>query len=169
METITNIFLFYFLDCFVLFKLLPFNDSFQNDDNFIVVMLLMGALFFLIALIIGVVLGLIFLTILIGLISVGLISTSILVGLHQKSISKGFKTLFISVSILGSTIVSVLFFWFVNTIKEWWNTDISIIIGIICGIVTGYFIGLLLFIAIKKMILFIKNKHSTKNKLVDKI
>lgn len=140
-------------------------DSFQNDDNFLVVLLLMGALFFLIALIVGVVICLLLILILIGLISAGITSASILVGIQQKSISKGFKTFFISVSMLGSVIVSIIFFWVVNAIKDWWSNDISTIAGIICGLISGYFLGILLFTATKKAAQFLSNKYQSKKQV----
>jgi len=62
------------------------------------------------AVIIGVFLVLLFFAILFLLISGGLISALVLVGFQQRSVSKGFKTLFLSVSILGATIISVIFF-----------------------------------------------------------
>lgn len=100
---------------------------------------------------------------LIGLISVGIISTSVISGLYQKSISKGFKTLFLSISIVGCTIVSVQFFWFINKINEWWSTNISILLGMACGVVAGLVIGLLIFKIIKKMIKIIRNKYKKDN------
>ncbi|WP_417873773.1 hypothetical protein [Xanthomarina gelatinilytica] len=122
----------------------------------------MGALFFLIALIIGVVICLIVIAILIGLIGVGIISTSVLTGLYQRSIGKGFKTFFVLSSILGSTIVSVVFFWFINTIKNWWSTDLVIVAGIGSGIISGWLLGLLLFVTLRKMMEFIKTKYESK-------
>ncbi|UIR57002.1 hypothetical protein LZQ00_04100 [Sphingobacterium sp. SRCM116780] len=137
-------------------------DSFKNEDDFLVVMLLMGALFFLLALIIGTVLILTLMLILFFLISGGVISTSVLVGIHQRSVSKGFKTLFLLISILGSTFVSVIFFWFINSVKGWWETDISIIAGIICGAFSGWVLGLLIFQGTKKLIIFLRNKYSNR-------
>lgn len=83
-------------------------DSFKNDDDFLVVLLIMGAIFFAIVVIIGVVLCLLFILLLIGLITAGILSTSVLIGIQQKSISKGFKTFFLSVSMVGCTIVAGL-------------------------------------------------------------
>lgn len=137
-------------------------DSFRNDDDFLAVMLVMGALVFFILGVIGIVLGLLFILIVIFLISAGIISTSVLVGLQQKSLSKGFKTFFISVSILGSTIASVILFLFINTIKNWWQTDTAIIAGLISGIASGWILGLIMFITCKKLILFLKNKYANR-------
>ncbi|CAM3888330.1 hypothetical protein I6H88_13350 [Elizabethkingia bruuniana] len=137
-------------------------DSFRNDDDFLAVMLVMGALVFFILGVIGIVLGLLFILIVIFLISAGIISTSVLVGLQQKSLSKGFKTFFISVSILGSTIASVILFLFINTIKNWWQTDTTIIAGLISGIASGWILGLIMFITCKKLVLFLKNKYANR-------
>lgn len=134
----------------------------DSDDDFLVILLLMGALFFLIALIIGVVICLIVIAILIGLVGVGIISTSVLTGLYKRSISTGFKTFFVLSSILGSTIVSVVFFWFINTIKNWWSTDLAIVTGIGSGIISGWLLGLLLFVTLRKMMKFIKTKYESK-------
>lgn len=135
-------------------------DSFKNDDDFLVVLMLMGALFFLLALIISVVLILIFFLILFFLISGGIVSVSVLVGVQQKSISKGFKTLFLIVSILGTTVVSVIFFYFINLIQHWWTADISIIAGIICGAISGWLLGLLIFKASGKLVASLRNKYN---------
>lgn len=134
----------------------------DSDDDFLVMLLLVGALFFLIALIIGVVISLIVMAILIGLIGVGIISTSVLTGLYQRSIGKGFKTFFVLSSILGSTIVSVVFFWIVNTIKNWWSTNLAIVAGIGCGIISGWLLGILLFVTLRKTMEFIKTKYESK-------
>lgn len=121
----------------------------------------MGAIFFAIVVIIGVVLCLLFILLLIGLITAGVLSTSVLVGIQQKSISKGFKTFFLGVSMVGCTIVSIIFFWFVNSVKEWWDTNISIIIGVFCGVLGGYILGLLMFVALKKIISLLQKKYQT--------
>ncbi|MDR2230083.1 MAG: hypothetical protein LBE39_11510 [Flavobacteriaceae bacterium] len=135
-------------------------DSFRNDDDFLVVMLLMGALVFLILGVIGIVLGLLLIFIIILLISGGIISASVLVGLQQKSLSKGFKTFFLSISVLGSTIASVILFLFINAVKKWWQTDTAIIAGIISGIISGWILGLVMFVTAKKLVLFLKNKYT---------
>lgn len=135
-------------------------DSFRNDDDFLVAMLLMGALVFFILGVIGIILGLLLILIVIFLISAGIISASLLVGLHQKSLSKGFKTFFISVSILGSTIASVILFLFINTVKNWWQTDTAIIAGIVSGIASGWILGMIMFTASKKLVMFLKNKYA---------
>lgn len=134
-------------------------DSFRNDDDFFAVLLVMGAIFLFFALIIGVVLVLMFFAILFLLISGGILSASVLVGLQQKSVSKGFKTLFVSVSTLGTTVVSVIFFWFMNKIQHWWGNDVSIFAGIVFGLLSGWLLGTLIFIAVKKLVLFLKNKY----------
>lgn len=157
-----NLFLSYFNNNFTFFQ--PYLiDSFNNDDDFLVVLLLMGALFFIVATIIGVILGLFLIAILVTLLTVGIVSTSVLVGLHQKSLSKGFKTFFITASIVGCTIISVLFFWFINNVKDLCETKTAIIAGIICGIASGWLVGLLLFIASKRGIEFITNKFRKPN------
>ncbi|MBD3907190.1 hypothetical protein NAL32_18855 [Chryseobacterium sp. Ch-15] len=136
-------------------------DSFKNDDDFLVVLLIMGAIFFAIVVIIGVVLCLLFILLLIGLITAGILSTSVLIGIQQKSVSKGFKTFFLGVSMVGCTIVSIIFFWFVNSVKEWWDTNISIVIGVFCGVLVGYILGLLMFVALKKIISLLQKKYQT--------
>lgn len=122
----------------------------------------MGTLFFLLALIIGVVVTLILIMIIFILVSGGVISASVLVGLQQKSLEKGFKTFLLLISVIGCTIVSGIFFWLANNFKDWWPTDIAIIAGIICGIVSGWILGLIVFQAIKKLTLFLKNKYEDK-------
>lgn len=136
-------------------------DSFKNDDDFLVVLLIMGAIFFAIVVIIGVVLCLLFILLLIGLITAGVLSTSVLVGIQQKSISKGFKTFFLGASMVGCTIVAVIFFWFINSVKEWWDTNISIVIGVFFGVLGGYILGLLMFVALKKIFSLLQTKYQT--------
>ncbi|MFC3160804.1 hypothetical protein SAMN05443633_105152 [Chryseobacterium arachidis] len=121
----------------------------------------MGVIFFAIVVIVGVVLCLLFILLLIGLITAGILSTSVLIGIQQKSISKGFKTFFLGVSMVGCTIIAIIFFWFVNSVKEWWDTNISIIIGIFCGVLSGYILGLLMFVALKKIISLLQKKYQT--------
>lgn len=135
-------------------------DSFRNDDDFLVWLLLMGALFFLLALIVGTALVIIFFLILFFLVSGGILSASVLVGLQQRSVSKGFKTLFLSISILGSTVISVIFFLMVNSMKDWWENNIAIFAGILCGVLSGWLLGILIFEATKKLAIFIKDKYN---------
>ncbi|ULT23826.1 hypothetical protein KUH03_32540 [Sphingobacterium sp. E70] len=112
-------------------------DSFQNDDNFIVTLLLMGSLVFLALAVISILLGLLFIVTIILLISAGIISTSVIVGLQQRSITKGFKTLFLSSAILGSSIVSVIFCIFLNAVYDWSSNNMAILIGLVLGIILG--------------------------------
>jgi len=142
--------------------ILQTNDSFSNEDDFLVQLLLIGAIFALFTIIIAVALVVIVSVILFLLISAGIISTSILVGFQQKSVSKGFKSFFILSCIIGSSVVSVLFFWFLNLIQEWWNTQTVIISGLLFGVVTGWILGLILFIASKKIVIFIKSQIDNK-------
>lgn len=135
-------------------------DSFQNDDDFLAVLLIMGAFFCFFAVIMGIVLVLMVFAILFALISGGILSASVLVGLQQRSVSKGFKTLFVSVSVLGTTIISVIFFWFMNKIQHWWGNDVSIFAGIIFGLLSGWLLGTLIFMAVKRLVLFLKNKYN---------
>lgn len=134
-------------------------DSFRNDDDFLVWLLLMGALFFLLALIVGTALVIIFFLILFFLATGGILSASVLVGVQQRSVSKGFKTLFLSISILGSTIISLIFFLIVNSMKDWWENNIAIFAGILCGVLSGWLLGLLIFEATKKLAILIKDKY----------
>lgn len=133
-------------------------DSFRNDENFIVTLLLMGAIFAFFAIIIGIAIVIIISAIVFFLISAGLISASVLVGFQNKSASSGFKTFFILVSILGSSIVSVVFFLFMNSVKDWWPTETTIFAGIIFGGVVGWLLGLLMFLAFKNIAVFLKTK-----------
>lgn len=135
-------------------------DSFRNDDDFLAGLLVMGAIFFFLALVIGTIVVLILFAILFFLISGGIISASVLVGLQQRSLSQGFKTLFISVCVLGTTITSVIFFWIINTMKDWWSNEISVAIGIIFGLISGWLLGLMIFTATKKLVVFLKAKFS---------
>ena len=61
-------------------------DSFHNDDNSLAIMLVIGALFFAVAVIVGIVICLIFTKFIISLFAAGILSTSVLLGFQQKSI-----------------------------------------------------------------------------------
>lgn len=134
-------------------------DSFQNDDNFIVTLLLMGSLVFLALAVISILLGLLFIVTIILLISAGIISTSVIVGLQQRSITKGFKTLFLSLAILGSSIVSVIFCIFLNAVYDWSSNNMAILIGLVLGIILGTGLGLLAFKAMAGLIRFLMSKY----------
>ncbi|MCS4226660.1 hypothetical protein [Sphingobacterium sp. BIGb0165] len=134
-------------------------DSFRNDDNFIATLLLMGSLVFLALAVISILLGLLFIVTIILLISAGIISTSVIVGLQQRSITKGFKTLFLSSAILGSSIVSVIFCIFLNAVYDWSSNNMAILIGVVLGIILGTGLGLLAFRAMAGLIRFLTNKY----------
>ena len=134
---------------------------FQNDDDFLAVMLVMGGLFFAIAAVVGIVLCLLFVALLISLLAAGLISTSVLVGLHQKSTQQGFKTFFIAGSIIASTLASVLVFWIGNVILKWTVTEMAIFFGLVWGVLSGWLLGYLLFMAYKRITLYLKVKYTS--------
>ncbi|MGE8243414.1 MAG: hypothetical protein ACN6PD_12070 [Sphingobacterium sp.] len=134
-------------------------DSFRNDDNFIATLLLMGSLVFLALAVISILLGLLFIVTIILLISAGIISTSVIVGLQQRSITKGFKTLFLSSAILGSSIVSVIFCIFLNAVYDWSSNNMAILIGLVLGIILGTGLGLLAFKAMAGLIRFLMSKY----------
>lgn len=134
-------------------------DSWRNEEDFIMTLLIVGIFVFLLLLILGVLIGLLFIAIVIGLISAGIISTSILVGFQQRSVSKGFKTFFLISSILGSSIVSIIIFVFLNSLFNWGNQEAFIFAGILCGIGFGWFIGFLMYKASHKIILYLQRKY----------
>ncbi|MNG54192.1 hypothetical protein D3C87_453220 [compost metagenome] len=134
-------------------------DSFRNDDNFIATLLLIGSLVFLALAVISILLGLLFIVTIILLISAGIISTSVIVGLQQRSITKGFKTLFLSSAILGSSIVSVIFCIFLNAVYDWSSNNMAILIGLVLGIILGTGLGLLAFKAMAGLIRFLMSKY----------
>lgn len=124
-------------------------------------MLVMGGLFFAIAAVVGIVLCLLFVALLISLLAAGLISTSFLVGLHKKSIQQGFKTFFIACSIIASTLASVLVFWIGNVILKWTVTEMAIFFGLVCGVLSGWLLGYLLFMVYKRITLYLKVKYTS--------
>ncbi len=97
---------------------------------------------------------------LIALISIGILSTSVVSGLYQKSISQGFKTFVILISIVGCTVVSEFFFWLIHNVFGWWNINVSLVIGLIPGVLSGWFIGSVMFSTVKRIIKFIKNRYN---------
>ena len=134
-------------------------DSFRNDDDFIATLLLMGSLVFLALAVISILLGLLFIVTIILLISAGIISTSVIVGLQQRSITKGFKTLFLSSAIVGSSIVSVIFCIFLNAVYDWSSNNMAMLIGLVLGIILGTGLGLLAFKAMAGLIRFLTSKY----------
>jgi len=119
----------------------------------------MGSLVFLALAVISILLGLLFIVTIILLISAGIISTSVIVGLQQRSITKGFKTLFLSSAILGSSIVSVIFCIFLNAVYDWSSNNMAILIGLVLGIILGTGLGLLAFKAMAGLIRFLMSKY----------
>lgn len=134
-------------------------DSFRNEDDFIATLLLMGSLVFLALAVISILLGLLFIVTIILLISAGIISTSVIVGLQQRSITKGFKTLFLSSAIVGSSIVSVIFCIFLNAVYDWSSNNMAMLIGLVLGIILGTGLGLLAFKAMAGLIRFLTSKY----------
>ena len=134
-------------------------DSFRNEDDFIATLLLMGSLVFLALAVISILLGLLFIITIILLISAGIISTSVIVGLQQRSITKGFKTLFLSSAIVGSSIVSVIFCIFLNAVYDWSSNNMAMLIGLVLGIILGTGLGLLAFKAMAGLIRFLMSKY----------
>ena len=134
-------------------------DTFRNDDDFLAVLLLMGSFVFLALTVISILLGMLFIVTIILLISAGIISTSVIVGLQQRSITKGFKALFLSSAIVGSRIVSVIFCIFLNTVYQWHSNNMAILIGIALGIILGTGLGLLAFKAMTGLVRFLINKY----------
>ena len=121
----------------------------------------MGAIFFALALIFIVIFTLLILAILFVLAAAGAISSSILVGFHKRSISAGFKTLFIIGSSFLTTIVSLIFFIFTNQVWPWTSNSIAIICGIIFGIAAGWLFGLLIFQAFIRIVKYIKDRFTS--------
>ncbi|MBD8082122.1 hypothetical protein [Chryseobacterium caseinilyticum] len=73
--------------------------------------------------------------------------------------------------IFTSQLISVLFFWLLNLIYDWWIPEVAILSGLLTGIFTGWILGLLLFTASKKIVIFIKvqidSKVLRKNKSIE--
>ena len=137
-------------------------DYSNDEDELMTTVLLMGAVFAFFAIIIGIALLLIVAAILFFLISGGLISASVLVGFQQKSASKGFKTFFILLCSLGTSVISVIFFWVLNSVYDWWTTEIAAFAGLVVGVFTGWLLGLLIFYAFRKIVLFLKEKFENR-------
>lgn len=97
---------------------------------------------------------------LITLISIGILSTSLVSGLYQKSISQGFKTFVILISILRCIIISEFFFCLMHEIFGWWGINTSLVIGLIPGVISGWLIGSVMFGTVKRIIKFIKNRYN---------
>lgn len=73
--------------------------------------------------------------------------------------------------IFTTQLISVLFFWLLNLIYDWWIPEVAILTGLLTGIFTGWILGLLLFTASKKIVIFIKvqidRKVLRKNKSIE--
>ncbi len=121
-------------------------------------MILFGAIVAFCALVLTLTLIAIFFTILAILIGGGLISTSILVGYKKRSAKKGFKFFVISCCILLTNIVSVLLFWFLNMVYKYFETEVSILFGIIVGSFIGYLLGILIFSTSHKILNYLTSK-----------
>ena len=137
-------------------------DFNHDEDELMTTVLLMGAAFAFFALIIGVAVVIIVSAILFLLISGGLISASVLVGFQQRSASKGFKTFFILLCSLGTSVISVVFFWVLNSANDWWTVEVALFAGLLVGIFCGWLLGLLIFHAFRKVVLFLKKKFENR-------
>lgn len=126
-------------------------DSFRNDDDYLAILILMGMLFVVFAVILTTVLIIIFVGILLALVGAGIISASVLVGLQQRSLNTGLKTLFLMASMLGFSIISVIFFWFANQVLDWWSQEISLLVGVGVGLLSGWMLGMLFFTTFLKV------------------
>jgi len=49
-----------------------------------------------------------------------------------------------------------------NKIEHWWSNDTSIFAGIVFGLLSGWILGIVIFTAVKKLVLFLKNKFDKK-------
>ena len=142
-------------------------DSARNEEDFLISLMIIGSLFFAVTFILIIVCTLIFVGILLVLFTAGVVSTSVLVGFHKQSLSAGFKALFISASVILTVVVSVLFFIFSNVVYGWTTNTIAIICGIIFGFVSGWPLGLLLFMAFRKFIFYLKSRFVPNKQISD--
>ncbi len=103
--------------------------------------------------------GAICIGLLIALISLGVISTSLIAGLYKKSISHGFRTFVTLLVTIGCLIISEFFFWLIHNTFGWWSLKTSLIIGLIPGLISGWFIGYVMFGLILRVIKYFYNRY----------
>ena len=136
-------------------------DNFRDDD------FSPGLLFFaLVAVILvfvcigmGVAVVVIGLLIVFAFVSLGLLSTSVIIGLNKKSFTAGFKTfLTLSISLCGLGIgIGILYLF--NKIFQLHFTNISIMsIGAIGGLLSGILLAQLVYIIIKRLTIYFKQR-----------
>ncbi|MFC6267191.1 hypothetical protein [Frigoriflavimonas asaccharolytica] len=142
--------------------------TFNDEENFLISLMIMGAIFSIIAFIVVIVFTVLILGILFILAAVGAISSSILVGFHQKSLSAGFKTLFIIGCSFLTIVASLIFFILSNQIWPWTSNLIAIISGVIFGIGSGWIFGILIFKAFIATVKYIKVRFATTKEIETK-
>ena len=123
-------------------------DSDQGEHFFF---LILGLIFVLVFVVLGITLTAALLFILFGFIAAGILSTSVLIALNRKSFSKGFKTFVVLTATLSGLTIGAVGFWFLNLITHWWDYKIALLTGAISGLVAGISFGYLAFYAIRKI------------------
>jgi hypothetical protein len=139
-------------------------NSYEEMDDFspgIFVGALIGIVFIIICVGIGIALTIIVLLIIFGLISFGVLSASVLVGLINKSFAKGFKTLLVSSSAIGGLILITFGLWFFKLYySHLWIAQISIALGAILGLISGLIFGLLAYYVLQRLTTFLMKQFS---------
>jgi len=131
----------------------------QPQDDFsmgIAFFLLIGVVFSLICIGIGIVLAVLVVLFLVGLISMGLISGSVVIGLYKKSFLKGLKA-FIRLSVItGGLLTGTAGLWTLNKFTHWWTTKSAIITGAAAGMLSGYILSVFIFFLFRRVQAYLK-------------
>ena len=109
---------------------------------------------------VGVVVAVCIILIALGLLALGVLSTSVAVGLYKRSIASGFKTLVISTSTVGGSIIGALGIFILFKITHWGNVPFSTLAGAIGGSIAGLCFGFLAVFTIRKISKIISNKYA---------
>jgi hypothetical protein len=134
----------------------------EEFNMFLFTILILGMIFICVSIIIAVITAIICLLIIFGLIAAGALSASVLIGINKKSFTSGFRIFAILFSTFSLGVFGVLCFYILNRIFEWWTTSTAIILGLCCGLISGFVTGILIAYIIKRVSTFLKNKLDRK-------
>jgi hypothetical protein len=126
----------------------------QSPDDFSVGMmffLVVGVVFSLICIGVGIVL-----TVLVILFLVGLVSSSVVAGMYQKSFLKGIKA-FVRLSVMvGGVLTGSSGLWMLNKFTHWWTPKSALVSGAGIGLLSGYLLSILIFFVLRRLSIYLK-------------
>lgn len=146
-------------------KNIDFQDSEEVDNasGGLFFFLIIGLMFVLVFVGVGITVTAALLFILFGFIGAGILSTSVLIALNRKSFSKGFRSFVVLTTTVSGLIIGAVGFWLLNLITHWWDYKIALLTGAISGLAAGILFGYLVFYVIRKITTSLKARLRLNN------